>query len=200
MIDHIPDVKQNMASHNNIESNFYIFIFLSVTSLFAVCSSSPTLTTDRSSIFKYELDRIPQDQTKIYFDIKSGKEAYISLSNQKYSLDDMYVVVIGDRRGRQASIRKCLQCANVASKLLSQTEFLSDEEFRSFWVSWEDGVIAVGRGDEAAAFMEWREEEQEEALVVNYVGVATGSDDGVGEFRFCDIGMFFQLWLPIFFF
>ena len=95
----------------------------------------------------------------------------------------MYIIIIGSNRNRQASIRRCYHCSDVASIKLTSTTFLSESEFHSFWVSVDDGVIAFGRvGD--VALMEWTDDYP---MKVNYVGFTM--DAGVdGEFRFCDLG------------
>lgn len=49
---------------------------------------------------------------------------------------------------------------------------LNAGEFRGFWIRWtHDGIITVGREDEAAAFMSW---EDPDRVPFQYVGVCTG--------------------------
>ena len=50
-------------------------------------------------------------------------------------------------------------------------DILSDAEYRGFWVSWQDGLLEVGKEGAATAFVKWQDPEP---FGIGYYGVCTG--------------------------
>ena len=75
--------------------------------------------------------------------------------------------------------------------LLPSTGMVSPNSFRSFWISFSPGFVAVGRAGEDA-FMKCRDPPGNDVysapkpIDVKYVGFSTGWGS-TGEFRFCGL-------------
>ena len=60
---------------------------------------------------------------------------------------------------------------------------LSDTEYRRFWITWDGGLIKIGRHQETA-FFEWQAPDE---LPVHYVGFASYDDTADWKLHsFCD--------------
>lgn len=48
---------------------------------------------------------------------------------------------------------------------------LNPNEFRGFWIRWQNGSISVGRENEGNPFLSWTDYER---INIEYIGVCTG--------------------------
>ena len=90
----------------------------------------------------------------------------------------MYEIVIGGWGNTQSVIRRSKQ-GNTKIEA-STPSILSPTEFRGFWITYNNGVIKVGKEGQAA-FMEWTDPTP---LPVNNIGYSTGWGSN-GQFEFC---------------
>lgn len=82
----------------------------------------------------------------------------------------MVEVFLGGWKNTKSVIRKNRNKPDVVE--VDTPGILNAGEFRGFWIRWtHDGIITVGREDEAAAFMSW---EDPDRVPFQYVGVCTG--------------------------
>ena len=70
-----------------------------------------------------------------------------------------FVVVIGGGY-KEAYIRACVPsvCGSGAVRaeyLVSQPPLLDNNEYRPFWIEYDEGVVTVGKGGQEQSFMEW---------------------------------------------
>ena len=83
----------------------------------------------------------------IVFQVQSSSDAMVLLSNKLQDTSKVYEFGIGlSREGWTTTvIREAINGADVVSKYT--TDILSDNEYRTFWISWEDDrTVQVGYG------------------------------------------------------
>ena len=90
----------------------------------------------------------------------------------------MYEVVIGGWSNTKSVIRRAKQSQQKVEA--STPSIVSPTEFRGFWITYNNGVIKVGKEGQEA-FMEWIDPNP---LPVNNMGYSTGWGSN-GEFKFC---------------
>ncbi|XP_033127356.1 uncharacterized protein LOC117125080 [Anneissia japonica] len=131
--------------------------------------------------YQYKLPRIPNKARRIEFSVTAKNDVHIALSAQNADINQMYEIVIGGWANTRSVVRRCKQCTNLVS-VTRKSGFVNPNEFRSFWIEFDGGDIAVGFNGESA-FMRYRDPSP---LNVNYVGFSTGWLSR-GNFRFCDL-------------
>ncbi|XP_066993511.2 C3 and PZP-like alpha-2-macroglobulin domain-containing protein 8 [Anabrus simplex] len=130
-----------------------------------------------SEDFRYEFISAPRNRAGLVFEVKVDQGAHIALSDVRYTSDRMYQVVLADLswigRGKHGY--------GVHLARSETPHLLSPESFRTFWVSWEHGTVAVGRGPlpHQDTLLKWR---MDKKLRVQHIGFAS-SWGHTAEFR-----------------
>uniref|UniRef100_A0A8C3D5K4 C3 and PZP like alpha-2-macroglobulin domain containing 8 n=1 Tax=Corvus moneduloides TaxID=1196302 RepID=A0A8C3D5K4_CORMO len=117
-----------------------------------------------------------------HFDIavKAHNDAHLALSSGPHDMAEMTEIVIGGHQNTKTWISISKMGEPVASR--DTPGILSWDEFRSFWISWKNGVIQVGHGTRVlneSIIVEWTVPKQ---LEVKYIGFSTGWGS-MGEFK-----------------
>ncbi|XP_066983196.1 uncharacterized protein [Macrobrachium rosenbergii] len=120
--------------------------------------------------------------TTIRFQVKAPHDAAICLStDNEEEPEDMYEIFIGCwEDGNYSGIRRHKH-DDVCR--VETPGILSDDEFRSFWIKIQHGVVKVGRRGEKHAFMSYTDPES--LLHVTWYGFSTGWG-AAGEWIFPD--------------
>ncbi|CAC5426635.1 unnamed protein product [Mytilus coruscus] len=95
---------------------------------------------------------LSSEQTSLIFSVKTCNHARIILTNN-YTLRPAYIAVIG-KQFTNSKIRKCIDIDTACKDLMGRfkdNDTLSCEEFRSFWISWNE-TIRIGKGDVVGLF------------------------------------------------
>lgn len=125
----------------------------------------------------------PVNGTSVTFSVKCHNDAHLCLSPVPEDTDSMLQVFIGGWKNSQSGLRlgKHDDVARVDTP-----DIVSEEEFRTFWISWDNGHIKVGHGGDPTPFMTWN---SPNPLAVAYLGYTTGWGS-CGEWKFHDEAMF----------
>lgn len=78
-------------------------------------------------------------------------------------------IVFGGWKNSKSAIRKKPSESEVA--MVATPKILNKEEARGFWISWNDGLIQVGKEAETTPFLMWKDPSP---VPVSYFGVRTG--------------------------
>ncbi|XP_056004596.1 C3 and PZP-like alpha-2-macroglobulin domain-containing protein 8 [Ostrea edulis] len=116
-----------------------------------------------------DLNAYIRQYNHVIFDVKACNDAHVILSEQHSDVNNSYEIVIGGWGNTKSVIRTCKQCQPRTSFIGNP---LSCDSFKSFWISWENGAIRVGRGHIIGhgEFMKWTDPSSH---LVNYVGIST---------------------------
>ncbi|XP_037791125.1 uncharacterized protein LOC119586464 [Penaeus monodon] len=128
---------------------------------------------------RYTFRRI--QTTAIRFQVKAGHDVAICLSpDDNEELEDVYEIFIGCWGGGESGIRRHKD-EDVCR--VETPDIVSDEEFRSFWIKIQRGVIKVGRSGQKHPFMSYTDPNT--LLHVTWYGYSTGWGAS-GEWMFPD--------------
>ncbi|XP_074834082.1 C3 and PZP-like alpha-2-macroglobulin domain-containing protein 8 isoform X2 [Carettochelys insculpta] len=131
---------------------------------------------------KYEYQYIQKPAQMTHFDIavKAHNDAHFALSSGPHDMAEMTEIVIGGHQNAKTWISTSKMGEPVIS---TDTDgILSWDEFRSFWISWKNGIIQVGHGTQMlneSIIVAWAIPKQPE---VKYIGFSTGWGS-MGEFK-----------------
>ncbi|XP_077978786.1 uncharacterized protein LOC144434206 [Glandiceps talaboti] len=140
------------------------------------CTNLKEFSTDTTYQYRYLASSSPV--TRVDFKAKAKNDVHIALSDGPEDKPALYEIVIGGWGNTQSVIRRSKQ-GNTKIEA-STPSILSPTEFRGFWITYNNGVIKVGKEGQAA-FMEWTDPTP---LPVNNIGYSTGWGSN-GEFKFC---------------
>ncbi|KAM9619623.1 C3 and PZP-like alpha-2-macroglobulin domain-containing protein 8 isoform 6-T8 [Morphnus guianensis] len=131
---------------------------------------------------KYEYQYMQKPAQMTHFDIavKAHNDAHLALSSGPHDMAEMTEIVIGGHQNTKTWISVSKMGEPVASR--DTAGILSWDEFRSFWISWKNGIIQVGHGTRVlneSIIVEWTVPKQ---LEVKYIGFSTGWGS-MGEFK-----------------
>ncbi|KAJ7415213.1 C3 and PZP-like alpha-2-macroglobulin domain-containing protein 8 [Willisornis vidua] len=131
---------------------------------------------------KYEYQYMQKPAHMTHFDIavKAHNDAHLALSSEPHDMAEMAEIVIGGHQNSKTWISISKMGEPVASR--DTPGILSWDEFRSFWISWRNGIIQVGHGTRVlneSIIVEWTVPKQ---LEVKYIGFSTGWGS-MGEFK-----------------
>uniref|UniRef100_A0A670K9B6 C3 and PZP like alpha-2-macroglobulin domain containing 8 n=1 Tax=Podarcis muralis TaxID=64176 RepID=A0A670K9B6_PODMU len=130
--------------------------------------------------YEYQYVRKPAWMGHFEVSVKAHHNAHLALSAGPHDMAEMTEIVIGGRQNAKTWISTSKMGEPVASA--ETPAILSWDEFRSFWVSWANGVVQVGHGPSAlneSVIVSWA---PPQPLDVKYVGFSTGWGS-VGEFK-----------------
>lgn len=103
------------------------------------------------------------------FRVRTSNDAHIALSPAASETTPMYEVFLGGWGNSKSCIRKNRTKPDVAEA--PTPGILNGDEFRGFWIRWENGNISVGREGEGSPFLNFTDYEQ---VPIEYVGFCTG--------------------------
>ncbi|KAF7478414.1 Hypothetical predicted protein [Marmota monax] len=131
---------------------------------------------------KYEFQYVQRPQRLTRFDVavRAHNDARVALSSGPQDTAGMIEIVLGGHQNTRSWIATSKMGEPVASA--HTAKILSWDEFRTFWVSWRDGLVQVGHGPEPSnesVIMAWTLPRPPE---VPFIGFSTGWGS-VGEFR-----------------
>ncbi|CAH1179598.1 unnamed protein product [Phaedon cochleariae] len=118
---------------------------------------------------RLEYNFFPNSSGFLQFRVRAGNDAHLALTTAAAESDPMYEVFIGGWGNSKSIIRKNRTKPEVAE--VPTPGILNANEFRGFWIRWQNGTISVGRENEVPPFMSWTDYEQ---IPIEYVGVCTG--------------------------
>ncbi|XP_067665680.1 uncharacterized protein [Haliotis asinina] len=104
---------------------------------------------------------------KTCFDANFALHTFLNMSTDASA---MYELSIGGFSNMKSVIRGCWLCSVTDSHV--EPSIVSCNEYRSFWLSWKNGVISVGKGPVAGSqlFMQWA---PTAPIVINHVSIST---------------------------
>ncbi|XP_018573689.1 uncharacterized protein LOC108912786 [Anoplophora glabripennis] len=118
---------------------------------------------------RLEYNFFPNSSGVVQFRVRAPNDAHIVLSTAAAEVDPMYEIFIGGWGNSKSIIRKNRSKPDVAE--VPTPGILNENEFRGFWVRWQNGTISVGRENEVPPFLSWSDTE---VVHIEYVGVCTG--------------------------
>ncbi|XP_060132471.1 C3 and PZP-like alpha-2-macroglobulin domain-containing protein 8 [Zootoca vivipara] len=130
--------------------------------------------------YEYQYVRKPAWMGHFEVSVKAHHSAHLALSAGPHDMAEMTEIVIGGRQNAKTWISTSKMGEPVASA--ETPGILSWDEFRSFWVSWANGVVQVGHGPSVlneSVIVSWAPPRPPD---VKYVGFSTGWGS-VGEFK-----------------
>nr|XP_020636674.1 C3 and PZP-like alpha-2-macroglobulin domain-containing protein 8 [Pogona vitticeps] len=130
--------------------------------------------------YEYQYVQKPARLTRFEVAIKAHNNAHIALSAAAHDMAEMTEVVLGGHQNARSWISTSKMGEPVASA--ETAGILSWDEFRTFWISWDHGIIQVGHGHAVlneSIIVAWAPPKPRE---VKYVGFSTGWGSA-GEFK-----------------
>ncbi|KAK2582902.1 hypothetical protein KPH14_008972 [Odynerus spinipes] len=118
---------------------------------------------------KLEYHFYPVTSGQVQFRVKAPNDAHVALTSGPHEGEPMYEVFIGGWGNTKSVIRK-----NRTKPEVAETEtpgILTADDYRGFWIRWQDGQITVGKEGEQSPFLSYTEPEP---FGVGYFGVCTG--------------------------
>ncbi|XP_050431639.1 C3 and PZP-like alpha-2-macroglobulin domain-containing protein 8 [Adelges cooleyi] len=139
------------------------------------------LVVSTTSDFRYQHVTAPKNRDGIVFEIHAKKSAHILLSQERKPTTMMYQIVLGDLDNTISWIGRGKHGNGVHLTSRNTPGILSEEEPRTFWISWEKGVLAFGYGQEIHQYplLKWN---MDKKIKVNHIGFATVVGT-TGQFR-----------------
>ncbi|XP_069505312.1 C3 and PZP-like alpha-2-macroglobulin domain-containing protein 8 isoform X2 [Ambystoma mexicanum] len=130
--------------------------------------------------FEYQYVQKPTKMTHFSVTIKAHNDAHFALSSGPHDMAELIEIVIGGHQNAKTWIATSKMGEPVASTATAR--ILSWDEFRSFWISWKNGLVQVGHGTQPgneSLIVEWAALKPPE---VKYIGFSTGWGS-MGEFK-----------------
>ncbi|XP_008546651.1 uncharacterized protein LOC103570631 isoform X1 [Microplitis demolitor] len=118
---------------------------------------------------KLEYKFYPVSSQQLQFRVKAPNDAHIALTAGPFEGEPMFEVFIGGWSNSKSVIRK-----NRSKPDITEAEtpgILDANEFRGFWIRWNQGILTVGKEGEHSPFMTCNDHE---IAVINHFGVCTG--------------------------
>uniref|UniRef100_A0A3P9L213 C3 and PZP like alpha-2-macroglobulin domain containing 8 n=1 Tax=Oryzias latipes TaxID=8090 RepID=A0A3P9L213_ORYLA len=130
--------------------------------------------------YEYQYVKKPTKMYQFQVAVKTHNNAHFALSASPHDTAEMLEIVLG---GRQ-NTRSWISLGKMGEPLASAHTpgILSWDEFRSFWISWKDGLVQVGHGihpSNESIILQWSGPFQGQ---VQHIGFSTGWGS-VGEFK-----------------
>ncbi|XP_067210241.1 C3 and PZP-like alpha-2-macroglobulin domain-containing protein 8 isoform X3 [Linepithema humile] len=118
---------------------------------------------------KLEYNFYPVTAGQIQFRVKAPNDAHIALTTGPQEGDPMYEVFIGGWSNSKSVIRKNRTKPEVAE--VETPGILNIDDYRGFWIRWDNGVLTVGKEGDSAPFLTFADPEP---FGIGYFGVCTG--------------------------
>jgi len=126
--------------------------------------------------YKYGAFSLGLSRQFFKFKVRACNDAHITLSSDgSFDADYSYEIVLSGWLNQRSVIRRCHQCDESVS--VDTQQLLSCNDYRQFWISWDNGMVSVGIGWNIGVqiFMEWLIEDQF-IIPINFVSLSTGWD------------------------
>ncbi|XP_050540896.1 C3 and PZP-like alpha-2-macroglobulin domain-containing protein 8 [Daktulosphaira vitifoliae] len=122
--------------------------------------------------FRYQHVTAPKNRDGIVFEIQAKKSAHILLSQERKPTTMMYQIVLGDLENSISWIGRGKHGNGVHLINRNTPGILSEETPRTFWISWEKGILAFGYGQEIHQYplLKWN---MDKKIKINHIGFAT---------------------------
>ncbi|XP_061710918.1 uncharacterized protein LOC133520493 [Cydia pomonella] len=117
---------------------------------------------------KYQF--FPVSDNMLRFKVRAGSDAHIALSSHPWESGPMYEIIIGGWANSKSAIRR-RYCEQQEKDGLPTPQVLNKDEYRGFWMKWDNGIVQVGKTGDASPFLSWHDPDP---FKVAYVGVHTG--------------------------
>lgn len=139
------------------------------------------LIVSTTSDFRYQHITAPKNRDGIVFELQARKSAHVLLSQERKPTAMMYQIVLGDLDNTISWIGRGKHGNGVHLTSRNTPGILSEEEPRTFWISWEKGVLAFGYGQEIHQYplLKWN---MDKKIKINHIGFATVLGT-TGQFR-----------------
>ncbi|XP_032681078.1 C3 and PZP-like alpha-2-macroglobulin domain-containing protein 8 isoform X3 [Odontomachus brunneus] len=118
---------------------------------------------------KLEYNFYPVTAGQIQFRVKAANDAHVALTTGPQEGEPMYEVFIGGWSNSKSVIRKNRVKPDVAE--METPGILNGDDYRGFWIRWDDGNLTVGKEGESAPFMSYADPEP---FGISHFGVCTG--------------------------
>lgn len=121
--------------------------------------SVPISAASGDKVFLTDCEAFPRNDNFLPFKLKGRKDAHLRLLPQKRTTKEPIIqIAIAAWDNWKSIINKGSGLNNIVSEY-NKWGLLDENQFRDFWVSWENGHIQVGTGNEVYVntFMEWQE-------------------------------------------
>uniref|UniRef100_A0A224XP38 Putative farnesoic acid o-methyltransferase n=1 Tax=Panstrongylus lignarius TaxID=156445 RepID=A0A224XP38_9HEMI len=117
---------------------------------------------------KLEYKFVPNTTQAVKFKVKATNDAHVALTQEPQEGTPMYEIFFGGWGNAKIAIRKNREKPEVVTQDLPNT--LSGDMFKDFWITWYDGTVAVGVGENATPLLVW----SDPTFRALFVGVRTG--------------------------
>lgn len=118
---------------------------------------------------KLEYHFYPVTSGQVQFRVKTPNDAHVALTTGPHEGEPMYEVFIGGWGNTKSVIRKNRTKPEVAE--METPGIVTADDYRGFWVRWQDGHITVGKEGEQSPFLSYTDPEP---FGIGYFGVCTG--------------------------
>ncbi|XP_071136664.1 uncharacterized protein [Mytilus edulis] len=121
--------------------------------------SVPISAASGDKVFLTDCEAFPRNDNFLPFKVKGRKDAHLRLLPQKRTTKEPIIqIAIAAWDNWKSIINKGSGLNNIVSEY-NKWGLLDENQFRDFWVGWENGHIQVGTGNEVYVntFMEWQE-------------------------------------------
>ncbi|XP_071943363.1 C3 and PZP-like alpha-2-macroglobulin domain-containing protein 8 [Antedon mediterranea] len=137
------------------------------------------ITISTPNTYDYKYVKKPSNLQVFSFACKAENDAHIALAVDPTGMD-LYEIVLGGWQNTKSWITASKQGEHLVT--VSTPGIVSWDEFRAFWITFENGLIVVGHGEipsNTSTIMSWQLESE---INVDYLGFSTGWGS-MGEFR-----------------
>ena len=102
-------------------------------------------TATEDTDYEYSTWKSVTGSKSFVFQVKTGQNANIILSNKLQDITSVFEIVIGLDSDDKIVMRKSINGVN--DQVMSQPNVISPDEYRTFWISWSKGdQISIGLG------------------------------------------------------
>ncbi|XP_013402650.1 C3 and PZP-like alpha-2-macroglobulin domain-containing protein 8 [Lingula anatina] len=130
--------------------------------------------------FHFQYLKKPDFLTTFSFSVKARHSAHIALSAIPADNKQLLEIVLGGKENTLSWIAEGKQGAKYVT--VSTRKIISADVFSSFWISWTDGLVQVGKGEKSQNGSIIMEYQLQTTPVAKYIGFSTDRGSR-GEFR-----------------
>ncbi|XP_017772788.1 PREDICTED: C3 and PZP-like alpha-2-macroglobulin domain-containing protein 8, partial [Nicrophorus vespilloides] len=149
------------------------------------CANENMLISTSDS-FKYEWVGAPRNREGVVIELKAGASkrpgpVHIALANTHYPGDKMYRITVGDSENSISWIGRGKHDYGVQLVTAQTPAVLSQDDWRTFWITWEKSSLEFGRGSlfHNDTLLKWKIDKK---LKIQNIGFAS-SWGSLAEFR-----------------
>ena len=112
-----------------------------------------------------------KEMSNIILEIKGPNNSHIGLvadKNTDFHRGNYYQIIIGGWSNTRCALRKAPTKSVLVTDSVSDV-YLSDKEYRSFWISWADNIISIGRGRQVGESVIFSYDDKAAPMAINYL-------------------------------